>query len=450
MRAHPILPVTVLFAVLVGLSLSCGLETGGSDEPCLLLFAPDGKSLAAPIRSGTVRIWDVSTGNSTDAIREADPLRGSNGWHWPGGLAFSPDGQTLATVGWGPKVWLWDIPKQQLQSSLSDNANAVQTEWPHVVAFAPDGQTLASANYDTTKDSTMRIWDLKSRDVVRTIQATAVVNRLYFSPDGKTLAALGHPKQTMEARIEFWDIASEQIKSTLSSPKWSDPAVSPDLTMVAVETHDATIELWDVAAGQRRHILPGWSQRPDSIVFSPDGKTLAVLQWAYDLVLCDVETGEWRAVIDTQTGVTRTVAFAPDGKVFATAGSDNSINVWDSGTLKKIRVLQKPNRKPGATEQAVTSRPRGLSEVDAPEKVQQRLQEVRDIAKNIPLGMRRSEVEKHFSNIDGGLGSYPITRYYVHPQVKVEVMYDRTGGHRSTENKVIGTPRVYRENPLGD
>jgi WD40 repeat protein len=410
--------------------------TSYSESPDFLLVSPDGTLLAAPFDSDQIRLWDLSTGRLQATIREQNPPRSR---HWSGCLAISPDGKALATLGWGPKVWLWDISSQKLQSELIVKANAASGDWPFAVAFAPDGKTLATAS----QDATVRFWDLKTQSTMQTIQPDTFARRIVFSPDGARVALLGSPKRQGNVRAEFWDVGSGQLKTTLESPKWSGSAVSRDLTILAVKTHDATIELWDVAAGQRLHTLYGCSsQRPDTMAFSADGKSLAAISWSpdYDLFICNVDAGQWRGVISTEKD-TKHVALAPDGKTVAVLGSDDSICLWDTTTLRRTATIWEGDR--GWKRTGTWKKP-GMDEASAPPAVRKKLEEVRTTAQKITLGMRRSEVEKTFRVKDGGLGGF-AERYCVHPQVKVDIVYDRTGGADRAQNKVISVPRVYRD-----
>ena len=53
----------------------------------------------------------------------------------------------------------------------------------HSVSFSPDGRTLASGS----EDKTIRLWDVKTGKLRKTLAHTDQVNHVLFSPDGKTL-----------------------------------------------------------------------------------------------------------------------------------------------------------------------------------------------------------------------------------------------------------------------
>lgn len=152
-------------------------------------------------------------------------------------------------------------------------------------------------------------------------------HRLALSPDGKHLAAV------------------------LTQP--SDPS-RPDSHVV---------ELWDWRSGKRLHQLGGHQDLVMQVVFSPDGQTLATLDYQIDshrmvVRLWDVATGErLRSITRTlmplpmcgpgQTAgcgrsVLLTGAFSPDGRTLYTSGVSHLIDVWDVASGRRLRSFAGP------------------------------------------------------------------------------------------------------------
>jgi WD40 repeat protein len=71
--------------------------TGGFSR---LSFSPNGKRVASGGRDGTVKVWDVATGQETLTLK-GHTVRVS-------GLAFSPDGHRLISAAWDGTVRIWD------------------------------------------------------------------------------------------------------------------------------------------------------------------------------------------------------------------------------------------------------------------------------------------------------------------------------------------------------
>ena len=115
-----------------------------------MVVAPDGSWLASGGRDGTVRLWDVATGQ----VRVS--LSGHAGQVTA--VAVAPDGSWLAAGSWdgAVRIWdvvarrIWDVAARRPQAALSGRFGRVMA-----VAVAPDGSWLATGG----EDGTVRIWD---------------------------------------------------------------------------------------------------------------------------------------------------------------------------------------------------------------------------------------------------------------------------------------------------
>ncbi len=99
-----------------------------------LAFTPDGKSLAAGNSNGTVGLWNAGNGQ---LIRR---LSGHTDGVWS--VAFSRDGTTLVTGSWDKSVRLWDVRSGELKGNLSGHSGYVSA-----VAISADGKIIVSAGW---------------------------------------------------------------------------------------------------------------------------------------------------------------------------------------------------------------------------------------------------------------------------------------------------------------
>jgi predicted NACHT family NTPase len=112
------------------------------------------------------------------------------------------------------------------------------------------------------------------------------------------------------------------------------------VTVMVVLGFVATVLACRTAAGQKddsaqqpklRAAFNGHTGRAFSVVFSPDGKTLAT-GGTDKIKLWEVRTGEERATLKGHTSRVRSVAYSPDGKTLASGSDDQTIKLWDVKT----------------------------------------------------------------------------------------------------------------------
>jgi ferric-dicitrate binding protein FerR (iron transport regulator) len=159
---------------------------GHSELILTLAFSPDGQTLAASFKDGTVKLWRVA------GWQERLVFQGHSGEVYA--LAFAPGGKWLATAGRDRAVRLWDMHTGETRGVLQAHTREVRA-----LAFAPDGRRLASAG----NDGLVRLWDLASGTELRGFQGHGKggVLSLAFAPDGTLLASGG-----MDRRVLLWGV----------------------------------------------------------------------------------------------------------------------------------------------------------------------------------------------------------------------------------------------------
>lgn len=322
-------------AVLVEwLSCSCGvapcelrsLMWHGGGSATSLAFSPDGKVLAAGERGDNrhfwwparIRLWRVQDG----AL-----LRTIEGASW---AIFSPDGLTMATgtfaQGGGGDIALRRASDGALLHELEGIQGDVMTD----VAFSPDGRLLAASSDDRwVPGGTIRLWSVPDGAQQGTISVpSAGVTSIDFSPDGAVLA-IG----LRDGAVELRTIPDGSLLRTIDAEVGERNALrrimvefSPDgqILATAASLGDGTVHLWQVSDGALlrtiREYVSDWSI--ESITFSPDGETLAVL--SYKVELWRVSDGSMLRKLEWTNVWSDAIRFSPDGKILAVA----QINVY--------------------------------------------------------------------------------------------------------------------------
>ena len=167
----------------------------------------------------------------------------------------------------------------------------------HDIAFSPDGHLVAAGGKPGTK---LCVWNVETGRIDRTIEGAKGDGHLAFSADGRFLAA---------------------------GARYDAGGYSPD----------GVLGVWDVHSGQLQRrfkatgFVPG-RQKVCSVMFSPDGKYLAVsLQDGTDRVF-EFDTGK-ETILNTDILGDHNLVFTPDGKTLVSASAYGAVTFWDLTTF---------------------------------------------------------------------------------------------------------------------
>lgn len=173
-----------------------------------------------------------------------------------------------------------------------------------------------------------------SPELVLQIGHIGLVRAIAFSPDGNLLASASTDKT-----VRLWDAQTGELKRTLSKHKAAVDSVvfSPDAkTLVSATSGEQAIIFWDAQSGEvkRTLILP---DPVEAVAFSPNGNTLAI-GTDRSINLCNVQTGEIRWFYNSSIEFPNSLAFSPNGLTIVTGG----LKIWDARTGKLRRSLKVP------------------------------------------------------------------------------------------------------------
>ncbi|MEO2005926.1 MAG: hypothetical protein ABGY41_17725 [Candidatus Poribacteria bacterium] len=172
---------------------------------------------------------------------------------------------------------------------------------------------------------------------------------MVYSPTGALIAASNG--SSLNREIQLLDATTGRLVVMFPGALGLPPAFSPDERTVATSSPGASsdsITLWGVESGQEFGRLEGKGIR---LAFSPDGRLIAGSPLEYDsdggfvsgiyrgIALWDVATREKIATFGGDDRLTSLV-FSPDGATLASSSGDGgAITLWDVATRREVATL---------------------------------------------------------------------------------------------------------------
>jgi WD40 repeat protein/beta-lactamase regulating signal transducer with metallopeptidase domain len=340
---------------------------GGGAKSLTIAVAPGGKTLAAA-NGNVVQLWEIDSGKE---LRKIELSNGS-----VAGMLFSHDGERLAARTNDGTLLVWSVETGKEQHQIKPAPEPKQDGLvivfgggddtpPPGLDFTPDGKALAAAATDYKKDEpihSIKFWDLGSGKELRRIEipGNAEVSSVAVAPGGKTLAYGAGDVVHLCAADTGKDIHE------LKAPGGAATLIfSPDGKTLAVQGRNQRVHLWDTDSGKEVRQLGGVERVPQAggglffagggngpesraFAFSADGKQIASAV-SGTIHLWDTESGKEVSPRDGPSRAPTAIIVATDGKSVFALGSDRIIRRWDAATGKSLGTFQAPEGTTFAT-----------------------------------------------------------------------------------------------------
>jgi WD40 repeat protein len=326
------------------------LQKGHNKPVVITLFSPDGRQLLSRSSNGTIKLWDAASGKLLRSFIESERFQGITD-----SLKFSPDGKQFVANSAGGALRLWDAASGELARTFRGHDKDV---FGTDVVFHPNGQQIASLSNDKNLN-TIKIWDVASGKLLRSIPRKTSVGTLSFHPDGRQLVT----SNTETGTLDWWDVSSGKLLRTISNRQGTvSLRFSPNGEQLlssgmefpkppSAEFGNNTMKIWDVSSGKLLRTIEAGSGSGDSGVWSPDGKQIisvgqvipiepvngGVLRNVFQL--WDAASGKLiRTFKDEQANV-QSVEFSPDGGQLVVGKEDGAISLWDTTSGQLLRTI---------------------------------------------------------------------------------------------------------------
>jgi serine/threonine protein kinase/WD40 repeat protein len=236
---------------------------------------------------------------------------------------FSPNGQYLAVIsGDVPHLPLkvWDLDLKEIVIGPGEYAAGYAT-------FSPDSRYLAVCHRD---EGPILIYDLATRQILRSLAQRAVVAEMAFDYSGQKLAVCSDQDDIVEIR----DFGSGRITHSLKHllPVWS-VCWHPNGAFLATSCFDQNVYVWDVAAERIRFTLKGSAAAVTHVRFNHTGDLLASSGWDHTLRIWDFWTE--RQLVSTRGSL---ATFSLDDRWINAFPTTSGTALWEVATGRECRL----------------------------------------------------------------------------------------------------------------
>ena len=332
-----------------------------------IAFSLDNKKVVTSSYDGTIKVWDVFTGEeliSSDKIVAS--LNSAN---------YSLDGKYIVTSSYDGTISIWNAETGKEEETFSKHMSEV-----NYAAFSPDGKRVVS----TSEDQTIRLWDFGDNEtsiILTNLDYPIHYRDIDISPDKKKIVTMSN-----DTTVIVFDLETAKTTLTLNvkkkRSKHNPVAFSHDGKKIVANYDDLTMIIYDAENGEELDTLKGhyyptysayfspddnkvacaamnsrfsvWntnnSNNPNEhvrystinkMVFSPDGNDIIIgcmeYYYIYDI---DAETFEEKRFFKGHIHGVNSISFSPDGKRFVSGSIDNTLILWDYETGESIFAMK--------------------------------------------------------------------------------------------------------------
>lgn len=169
---------------------------GHGKDVLSVAFSVDNRQIVSGSRDRSIKLWNT-LGECKYTIKEQEAHTG-----WVSCVRFSPVNTQpiIVSGGWDKLVKVWNLTNCKLRTNLAGHTGYINS-----VTVSPDGSLCASGG----KDGVAMLWDLAEGKRLYSLDAGDIIHSLCFSPNRYWLCA------ATQSSIKIWDLESKSPVDTL-------------------------------------------------------------------------------------------------------------------------------------------------------------------------------------------------------------------------------------------
>jgi guanine nucleotide-binding protein subunit beta-2-like 1 protein len=170
---------------------------GHTKDVLSVAFSADNRQIVSGSRDKTIKLWN------TLGVCKYTIQVGEDGHNeWVSCVRFSPNtaNPIIVSAGWDKLVKVWNLTNCKIKTNHFGHSGYV-----NCVTMSPDGSLCASGG----KDGQAMLWDLNEGKHLYTLDGGDIINALIFSPNRYWLCAATGPS------IKIWDLEGKIVVDEL-------------------------------------------------------------------------------------------------------------------------------------------------------------------------------------------------------------------------------------------
>lgn len=206
------------------------------------------------------------------------------------------------------------------------------------VDISHDGRTLVAGG----ENGELKLFDTRSGKVLQNLQKhSGDITAVCFHPRNNWFVSGGHDK-----RIVLWAPPADSEDGYQAVMEWpmtsriNALAFSPNGKYLASGGRDKLVKLWRSGTESVRTFSGHWGRiAQGGLAFSPDSRLLASVAYDDTGQVWDIESGKRVKVLKGHAADLESVAFSADSQSIATGSSDKTIRLWEVNSERTPQLL---------------------------------------------------------------------------------------------------------------